>query len=135
NGGVEVIGEDRTDIALEASVIAQASSRDDAEAILHQIQVVTTGGTIHAEGPKVIGWSHRSWSVDYRLHVPRRISAELITENGGIDLSDLDGRIHAQTTNGGLTLAGLAGDIHASTVKGGVEVTLAGEHWHGDGLY
>ena len=134
NGGIEVTGEDRKDIALEARVKAQGSSHDDAMALLHRIEI-DPHGTIHANGPSVSGWSNHSWTVDYRLRVPRHVAAQLHTQNGGIELTDLDGSIHAQTTNGGLSLRNLAGDVHATTVNGGLEIALAGNQWHGKGLY
>src|SRR5215469_15636664 len=43
NGGIEVIGEDRNDIALEAQVSAQASSREEAERLVHEVRVETSG--------------------------------------------------------------------------------------------
>src|ERR1700722_7878029 len=84
NGGIEVIGDERQDIALEARVIAQGSSNEDATSIMRQVKIVTTG-TIHAEGPQTSFLSHGSWSVNYRLHVPRHLNARLHTENGGIE--------------------------------------------------
>ena len=134
NGGIEVIGEDRQDIALEARVIAQGSNSDDATSIMHQLKIVTTG-TIHADGPQMSGLSHASWSVNYRLRVPRHLTAQLHTENGGIEVSNIEGDIHAETTNGGLTLDGLAGEVHATTVNGGLEVKLGGNQWQGGGLF
>lgn len=134
NDGIEVIGEDRHDIDLEARVSAQSSDRKGAETLLREIEITTTG-TIQARGPQNSGWSKDNWSVNYRLHVPRRLGAHLHTENGGIELANIDGEINAETTNGGLTLSDLAGDVHASTVNGGVHVTLAGDQWRGGGLF
>ncbi len=134
NGGIEVIGEERQDIALEARVIAQGSSSEDATSIMRQVKIATTG-TIHADGPQMSGWSHGSWSVNYRLHVPRHLAAQLHTENGGIDITDVVGAIHADTTNGGVTLNDLGGDVHATTVNGGLDVTLSGNQWQGGGLF
>jgi hypothetical protein len=134
NGGIEVIGEERQDIALEARVIAQGSNSEDATSIMHQVKIVTDG-TIHADGPKMSGWSHGSWSVNYRLHVPRHLAAQLHTENGGIEITNVVGAINADTTNGGLTLDGLGGEVHASTVNGGLEVKLGGNQWQGGGLF
>jgi hypothetical protein len=132
NGGIEVIGEERQDIALEARVIAQGSSSEDATSIARQVKIVTTG-TIHADGPQMSFWSHGSWSVNYRVRVPRHLAAQLHTENGGIEITNVDGVIHADTTNGGLTLDGLAGEVHATTVNGGLDVRLGGNQWHGEG--
>jgi hypothetical protein len=133
NGGIELVGEDRSDIALEAHVTAQGSSREKAESLLKEIKI-RTDGVIRAEGPSM-GWFDGAWSVDFRLHVPRRLAAELKTENGGIDISHVDGNIQANTTNGGLSLRGLAGKVNATTTNGGVEIVLEGSRWQGDGLF
>ena len=133
NGGIELLGEDRQDIALEARVVAQASSRDTAESLIREVKI-NTSGTIEATGPRS-NWPGNSWSVTYRLHVPRHLAAHLHTENGGIDLTGINGAIDADTTNGGLSLNNLAGDVHATTVNGGLDVTLAGNQWHGNGLF
>ncbi len=133
NGSIEVVGEERRDVALEARVITQAPDRGDAEAMQHDITILTSG-TIQAHGPVVNGSSHRNWAVSYRLHVPRRLAATLHTENGGIAVSNIEGTIQADTTNGGVTLRDLAGDVHASTVNGGLDVTLRGDQWQGKGL-
>src|ERR1700678_4396587 len=93
NGGIEVIGEERQDIALEARVIAQDSSREDAQALAREVKIVTTG-TIHADGPQTSGFSHRSWSVNWKLHVPRHLNAELHTMNGGIRVTNIVGVIN-----------------------------------------
>jgi hypothetical protein len=132
NGGIEVIGEERRDIALEARVITQGSSREDAESLAREVKIVTTG-TIHAEGPQT--WFHRSWSVNYRLRVPRHVAAELHTVNGAINLTNVDGIIHADTTNGGLTLDDLGGEVHVTTVNGGLSIRLGGHQWRGAGLF
>jgi hypothetical protein len=133
NGSIEVTGEDRRDILLEAQVEAQAPSRDEAEAIEHKIQILTNG-EIHADGPQSSGWSRQSWSVSYRLRVPRRLEANLHTENGSLKLADLDGAITAETSNGSMTLSNLAGDVNAHTVNGSVRVSLEGNQWKGGGL-
>jgi hypothetical protein len=134
NGGIEVLGEDRHDIELEARVVAQDSSREQAKSLLKEIKILTDG-SIHAEGPTFSGWFGNSWYVNFRLHVPRHLAAELHAENGGIEISNIDGEIHAQTTNGGLTLHDLGGKVHATTVNGGLNIVLDGNQWHGEGLF
>jgi hypothetical protein len=138
NGGIEVIGEDRKDIALEARVVVQASDTKQAQAMLKEIKVVTNG-TISAEGPSssstFFGIFGSSWYVNFRLHVPHQLAADLHAENGGIDISNLEGEIRAHTTNGGLNLRDLGGKVHATTVNGGLDIVLNGSHWHGDGLF
>jgi Putative adhesin len=138
NGGIEVIGEDRQNIALEARVVAQDSSTGKARSLLKEIKILTDG-SIRAEGPMSSGLFSglfgNSWYVNFRLHVPRHLAAELHSENGGIDISNIDGEISAHTTNGGLTLRDLGGRVHATTVNGGVNIALNGSQWHGEGLF
>ena len=137
NGGIEVIGEDRQDIALEARVVAQESSTEQAKSLLKEIKILTDG-SIRAEGPSsgsFFGLFGSSWYVNFRLHVPRHLAAQLHSENGGIDISNIDGEISANTTNGGLTLRDLGGRVHATTVNGGVNVALNGTQWRGEGLF
>jgi len=128
NGGIEVTGEDRGDVALEAQVTAQAPSKSEAEQLLHEVHI-ETNGTIHAEGPKT-----GNWSVNFRLRVPKHLGAELVTRNGGIGLANLDGTVHAETTNGGISLNNMSGDVHVTTTNGGLHIALSGDSWQGAGL-
>jgi len=138
NGGIEVIGEDRQDIALEARVVVQESSSQQAESLLKEIKI-RTDGSIRAEGPSqsggFFGLFGNSWYVNFRLHVPRHLAAELHSENGGIDISNIEGDIDAHTTNGGLSLHDLSGKVRATTVNGGLDVVLDGKQWRGEGLF
>jgi DUF4097 and DUF4098 domain-containing protein YvlB len=139
NGGIEVIGEDRQNIELEARIVTQESSKQRAESALKEIKILTDGA-IRAEGPSSSGsffglFGNSNWYVNFRLHVPRHLAAELHSENGGINISNIDGEIHADTTNGGMTLHDLAGKVHATTVNGGLDVVLDGNQWRGEGLF
>lgn len=134
NGGIEVVGEDRADIALEARVIATGSTHDEAQSVAREVKI-DTGDTIHADGPNSSAWSGRNWYVNYKLHVPRHLTSQLQTVNGGIELSGLDGTTNAQTTNGGISLHDLAGEVHARTTNGGIEAALGGQRWNGAGLF
>jgi hypothetical protein len=131
NGAIELIGEDRPDVALEARVSVHAGSESEAANILHQI-TISIGGTVEAHGPHPSG--NRNWSVGYKLHVPRHLAAYLRTMNGGISLNSIDGNIHGETTNGGIEISRLAGDVHLTTTNGGIHATLEGPTWHGTGL-
>jgi len=137
NGGIEVIGEDRQNVALEARVVVQVSSAEQAQSLLKEIKILTDG-SIRADGPSsglFSGLFGNSWYVNFRLHVPRHLAAQLHSENGGIDISNIDGDISANTTNGGLNLRDLGGNVHATTVNGGVDIALSGRQWNGEGLF
>lgn len=134
NGGIEVIGEDRSDVALEARVEAWAGSDADANSLLHEVQIETSGDQIRDSGPESHS-GHTGYSVSYRVHVPRLLGADLRTMNGGLAVSHLEGDIAFDTTNGGVVLNDLAGNVHGQTVNGGLAITLTGDHWKGEGLH
>jgi hypothetical protein len=133
NGGIEVTGEDRSDVLIEARVQASASSESDARKILKQVVIETSGDSIRDSGPHAF-LGNTGYGVNYRLRVPRRLAVDLKSNNGGIDITHLEGEIRFDTTNGGVGLNDLAGDVHGSTTNGGLDITLTGKSWSGQGL-
>jgi len=131
NGGIEVEGWDRSEARLEAKVVAQAESEAEARQLASQVQIETSG-TIHAAGPR--SSDGRSWSVSYRLHVPRNAELALTSTNGGISVRATRGAIELETSNGGLHLDDVGGKVKGRTTNGGVHVRLTGEAWPGEGL-
>jgi Toastrack DUF4097 len=134
NGGIEVLGEERSDIAVEARVEAWAGSQSEANDILRQVQIETSGDKIRDHGPRSGHVERSGYGVNYRLHVPHRLAVELHSMNGGIDISHLEGDIRFETTNGGVQLNDLAGKVQGQTVNGGLQITLTGNSWQGEGL-
>ncbi len=135
NGGIEIIGEDRSDVALEARVSAWAPSESEANDLLRQVVIDTANGELRDRGPHSHFLNRTGYSVDYHLRVPQHLAADLHTMNGGIDLAHLDGNLRFATTNGGVTLDRVSGDVDGHTVNGGINVSLAGDHWQGNGLH
>ena len=135
NGGIDIVGEDRSDVALEARVTAWAPSESDANDLLNQVVIDTDNGDLRDHGPHNHFFSRTGYSVDYHLHVPRHLAAELHTMNGAIDLANVDGNLRFETTNGGVSLDHVSGDVEGHTVNGGLNIALAGDHWQGDGLH
>ncbi len=133
NGGINIIGEDRKDVQIDARVEAWAESASDASGILRDVQIQANGGTIRDKGPN-FHWGNRGYGISYTIHAPRQISTELKTMNGGIGLSHLNGDLKFDTTNGGVDLSDLAGKVHGSTVNGGLDISLSGDRWQGEGL-
>jgi hypothetical protein len=131
NGGIEVIGQDRQDIALEARITAHAGSQSDAQSILHEV-TIETGATVEAHGPNSSG--NHNWSVSYKLLVPHHLAANFHTMNGGLALTAINGSIQGETTNGGLRIDNLGGDVHVRTSNGGIRANLDGPTWQGTGL-
>ncbi|CAN5891183.1 hypothetical protein BH23GEM9_BH23GEM9_01840 [soil metagenome] len=132
NGGIIVRGGDVSSVAVSAGIQVQAADRGAAQAIARGIRVAAANGTLRAEGPSQ--GRGESWSVTFHVTVPHHTNLDLATVNGSLSVSDVSGRIRAETTNGPLTLERLAGDVHGRTSNGPLTVALAGSRWDGAGI-
>ena len=132
NGGVSIEGWDRNEIRVRA--IVQTSARDaaDARSLAGQVQVQAGGGRVYATGPESL--RRQSWSVSYRINVPRRNDLDLHASNGGITVVGVIGNVRFDTTNGGVRLQDVGGRVNGETRNGGLNVTLSGSRWEGEGL-
>lgn len=135
NGGIQVMGEDRSDVELDAKVTAWAPSEAEARDLLNQVAIDTDNGNVRDHGPRMSFMDRTGYNVSYKLHVPKHLAGvEVHSMNGGIDLAKVDGAIRFATTNGGVELSDLSGDVQGQTVNGGLEIALSGDRWQGDGL-
>jgi DUF4097 and DUF4098 domain-containing protein YvlB len=132
NGGISVKGWERNEILARYRIETQASTQAEADSIAAQIRVNTAGGQIRADGPEQADNSH--WSVSYEIFVPRQSNLSLRTHNGGISISEVQGRISFEAQNGGVALQRIGGNVTGETVNGGLAVKLTGNNWEGDGL-
>lgn len=132
NGGVTIKGSDRGDIFVRSKVQARAPSQGEAEALAKQVVVQTGGGKVVAQGPETSRESH--WSVSYEILVPRRLDVSVETYNGGISISDVNGRVAFNAHNGGVALRRLGGTVKGNTQNGGLVVELSGDRWDGETL-
>jgi hypothetical protein len=131
NGAIEVKGWDGDSVVAHVLVRAEASTEAAAQELVGQVHLVTAP-TVHAEGPPS---AHRhSWSVSYRIYVPRHTNLTLQTFNGPVSVADVSGHMDLQATNGPLELDGVGGDVHAQARNGPLDVTLTGTKWDGTGL-
>jgi hypothetical protein len=133
NGAVEIIGGSTSDIVVHELVEAEASSEADAKDMASQIRVTTGGGRIRADGPPEHGhW--KSWTVSYRIEVPRRTNVTAQSTNGPVEASEVIGQLDLRTENGPVSLYHVGGAVHARTENGPLEVNLTGSKWDGSGL-
>jgi DUF4097 and DUF4098 domain-containing protein YvlB len=131
NGGIEVVAWERGDIRLEAKVVAQAETEGEARDLASQVQIETSN-TVRADGPR--SGRRSSWSVSYRLHVPRSAELQLTSMNGGISVRGTRGDLELETSNGGLNLDDVGGRVRGKTTNGGVDLRLTGQEWQGEGV-
>ena len=132
NGSITVESWDRNEVRVSSIVRAHARRADRAREIASAVRIQTGGGRVTATGPDT---SRREWwSVGYRISVPARNDLDLHSQNGGISIAGVSGRLEFETTNGGVTLRNVGGDVHGRTRNGGVNVELHGDRWNGSGL-
>jgi DUF4097 and DUF4098 domain-containing protein YvlB len=132
NGGVTVKGWDQNQILVRARVQTGAISDGEAQELAKQVRIETGGAKIFANGPDNRNDAH--WDVSYEVFVPRRSDLSLDTHNGGIAISDVNGRIEFTALNGGVVLKRVGGTVRGSTTNGGLVVELTGDHWDGETL-
>lgn len=128
NGGIRVIGSERSDILVHACVQAWGTNAETARAAASSIRI-STSGTVKADSA-----GDENWGVSYEILVPRSTNLDLKAHNGGIGISSVEGHIEFDTLNGGVSLKNVAGDVKGRTTNGGVNVSLAGNTWKGSGL-
>ena len=72
--------------------------------------------------------------MSYEVFVPRRADLSLETHNGGISISEVNGKIEFTALNGGVVLRKVGGAVRGSTTNGGLVVELSGDRWDGETL-
>ena len=132
NGGITVEGWDKNEIRVQAIIRTYARTEAQAKNMAAGVQIRTGSGHISATGPDRSG--REWWSVSYRVSVPRKNDLTLNTQNGGITIARVAGRLAFDTSNGGVKLTDVGGDVRGRTHNGGLSVALGGDRWDGEGL-
>jgi DUF4097 and DUF4098 domain-containing protein YvlB len=130
NGGVSVKGWDRNEILVRARIQTAAPTQGEADAFAQRITIETAGAKIFANGPETR--RDYNWSVSYEVFVPRRSDLSLTAHNGGISISDVQGRLEFTAVNGGVALRRVGGTVHGGTTNGGLSIELTGDRWDGE---
>jgi hypothetical protein len=129
NGGVTVRGWLRNDVSIRSRIETWGRSVGEASALAGLVRVDASAGQVKSFGPDPQGDS--GWSVSYEIFVPQMTDLSTTSLNGGVDFSDVRGRIEFETKNGGVRLMRVAGDVKGQTQNGGIQVELTGRTWDG----
>ncbi|MFZ0062983.1 MAG: hypothetical protein WAL47_13215 [Pyrinomonadaceae bacterium] len=132
NGGVAIKGWDQNEILVRARVQAAAASQGEADQLVKQIRIETSGGKVYAVGPE--SRKNYQWNVSYEIFVPKRSDLSLEAYNGGISIADVTGNIEFTGHNGGVVLRRVGGTVRGGTMNGGLVVELDGASWSGQEL-
>jgi len=135
NGHVLVTAWDQPRVRVHA--FKSVSRADDPKRALDALKVsieARDGGvTVHTEYPKgnsgigFLDFLTGNWvdaKVEYEISVPRSMSLDVETTNGGIEVTGVNGMLKAETTNGHVRLDRCAGSINAMTTNGRITAEL-----------
>ncbi len=129
NGGIQVKGENRSDVLIRACIQTTGATEQEAQTTAKNIRIETSPNVRAENAPDESGWA-----VSYEILVPRVTNLKLTALNGGISIKGVEGTMEFETRNGGIHLSDVAGDVKGKTANGGVHVTLSGGGWKGGGL-
>ena len=107
NGGITVKGWAQNNVLVRALMEAWAESDAEAHTVASQVNIEAGGGRIRATGPEWNqGWpsDRRNWAVSLEVFTPWNTDLKVESHNGGIQISDLRGRIEFESHNGGVQL-------------------------------
>lgn len=122
NGGVIINGADVSKCDVTAKIEARAIDDEDAQKVAEETKV-----TLEPDGKGLIikiarpsNMRNRSVSVSLDIATPKQTSLDLVTHNGGVKITDIEGRITATTHNGGITTENTTGTTRLSSHNGPV---------------
>jgi hypothetical protein len=128
NGRITAEPTDGAEVVVEGRRTAKARSDESAKELLAKLEIreEVGGSTIRVESrPPRFNGGFNGHEIEWTVKVPKGVTVDLRTVNGGVRLGALTGEIHAKTTNGGVKGSGMIPSvIEASTVNGGIEIEL-----------
>jgi hypothetical protein len=127
NGRITAETTEGKDVVVEGKRSAKARSDEAAKEMLGKLEIreEVGGSTVRVESrpPRMSGFGGHE--IEWIVKVPKGLTVDLRTVNGGVRMNGLSGEIHAKTTNGGIRGTNLVIDtLEASVVNGGVEIEL-----------
>jgi hypothetical protein len=127
NGRITAESTDGKDVVVEGKRTAKGRTDEAAKELLGKLEIreEVGGSTVRVESrpPRTSGFGGHE--IEWTVKVPKGLTVDLRTINGGVRLDGLSGEIHAKTTNGGVKGQNIIPEtIEASSVNGGIEFEL-----------
>ena len=120
NGAIKIIGADVSECDVTAKIEARAITDEDAQKVAEETKV-----TLEPNGKGLIikiarpsNMRNRSVSVSLDVTTPNQTSLDLVTHNGGVKITDIEGKITATTHNGGVTTENTTGATRLKSHNG-----------------
>lgn len=127
NGRITAEASAGTEVVVEGKRTAKGRSDEAAKELLGRLEIREEkgGSTVRVESrpPRTSGFG--GLEVEWTVKVPKGVTVDLRTVNGGVRINNLSGSVYAKTTNGGVRGSGLIPSaLEASSVNGGIEIEL-----------
>src|SRR5688572_29881876 len=127
NGRITAGPTDGKEVVIEGRRTAKGRSDEVAKENLAKLEIreEVGGSTVRVESrpPRMSGFGGHE--IEWTVKIPKGLTVDLRTVNGGVRIDGLSGEIHAKTTNGGVKGQNIIPEtIEASSVNGGVEIEL-----------
>lgn len=124
NGNIDVVGVSGTEqFQIRGERRVRSESVADAEAYLDRVQVDVTeiGNAIFIRTIQPDNTGGRNVEVNYRLTVPRRLGATLVSVNGNASVAQMDGVALITQVNGNVLLDTVTDAVSVSLVNGNID--------------
>ena len=136
NGDVEIISWDKDEVEIIAYKEVRAEDRDTAVKLLERLQieiregedeiVVETYYPKGSSGKGFFGWlfgkGGASFSVEYKIKVPKNTDLNIYTSNGEVRVEEISGRLRLESTNGKIIARDISGLTRCKTTNGSIRV-------------
>ena len=129
-GAIRLTGDDSAFVEIVATRVVSAPADDSVRTAAKNVTVEVghEGGTLQVctraptRGPRSV----QGVQVAYAVSLPRRLAARVITWNGAVTVTGLDGPVDAYAANGAIALTNVAGVVEATTNNGAVTLVVDG---------
>jgi len=133
NGRVTLAAADVAEVRIDAQTRVRASSYQQAQGYLNQMEVLARpddkdAGTLVVELRVPASLATLSPGSTLNIAVPRPCAADVNTSNGSISVADMHGRVAAQTSNGAIEVHDVDGNVTAITRNGRIDVRTVRGH-------
>ncbi|HUM03793.1 MAG TPA: hypothetical protein VL084_16010 [Thermoanaerobaculia bacterium] len=138
-GSVDLVAEERPDVAIEARVTADTecgSAADQAEWVeMTEVRIDTFGKAVRIESDYsrlsahphgFLSWCTARPFVAYRIRMPKKADLELKDYKSKVNVTGLSGDLRLESYKGTMTVRELDGSIRLETYKGEAAVSFAG---------
>ena len=109
-------------VGNESSVRIEAEKEAETEDELRNLEIVVEGAG-DSISVRTVQQRPGPGGVSYRIVLPADAQVTVVTVNGDVSVTGIEGRVQAQSVNGALRIEDMAGEVEASTTNGSIHAS------------